>query len=144
MSLVVSVVAKIGEAIQGAADAGGIVNWIQKLIREKVEGIVLHGPEPGPERTVDNLNFSAAGIEGEAQALLCDLRGLMVSSGAACVSRDLRISQVLRAIGTPTDLALSNLVATLGPENTEEEAERAAGIYAGVVEKLRAVAPRTL
>ena len=121
---------------------GRVQRLLWRRIGERVEGVSLHGAEPGPERTVDNLNFSAAGIEGEAQALLCDLRGLLVSSGAACVSRDLRISHVLRAMGVSPDLALSNLVATLGPENTEEEAERAAGIYAKVVEKLRAVAPR--
>jgi len=122
---------------------GRVQRLLWQRIGEQVEAVSLHGPELGPglERTVDNLNFSAAGIEGEAQALLCDLRGLMVSSGAACVSRDLRISQVLRAMGVSPDLALSNLVATLGPENTEEEAERAAGIYAGVVRKLRAVTP---
>ena len=113
-----------------------------EAVRVQVPDAVLHGPELGPARSVRNLNFSVAGIEGEAQALLCDLRGLLVASGAACVSRDLRVSHVLRAIGLPPDLATANLVATFGPENTEEEADRAATIYGAVIAKLRAASPR--
>lgn len=114
-----------------------------KALQAQVPGVRLNGPDPGPERNPANLHVSIEGVEGEGLALLCDLNGLALASGAACVSRDLRVSHVLKAIGLSADRAFSSATLTWGPETTEAEAERAAAIVAKAAAKLRAMSPRT-
>ena len=65
----------------------------------------LNGPEPGPKRIATNLNISTEFIEGESQVLLCDMHGIAVAGAASCVSKSLKISHVLSAIGLSHALA---------------------------------------
>ena len=50
-----------------------------------------------------------------------DLRGIAVSTGAACDSKNTRISHVLRAIGLPDDVAKGTIRISLDKENTEAD-----------------------
>jgi len=106
-------------------------------LRATVPGLLLNGPEPGPLRSVQNLNASIQGLDGEALALLCDMRGLAIASGAACVSRDRRTSHVLAAIGLPPERSRSNALFTLGPSTTRQEIDAACAIVGKAAAKLR-------
>ena len=55
---------------------------------------------------------------------ILDLKGIAVSTGAACNSKDTEISHVLRAINVSEDLAKSTLRVSFSKYNTIEEAER--------------------
>ena len=74
-------------------------------LKAKVPYIKLNGPAPGPGRISTNLNLSTEFIEGEGQLLRLDLCGIAVASGSSCVSKSLKISHVLGAIGLDHALA---------------------------------------
>jgi cysteine desulfurase len=111
-------------------------------LRAAVPCLRLNGPEPGPARVTTNLNLSTEFIEGEGQLLLCDMHGIAVASGSSCVSKSLKISHVLAAIGLDHALAQGNLILSLGKDNTDEEIDYVVETFAGkVVPKLRAMSP---
>ena len=110
-------------------------------LKARVPYIKLNGPEPGPKRIATNLNISTEFIEGEGQLLMLDLKGVAVASGSSCVSKSLKISHVLAAIGLDHALAQGNLILTLGKDNTAEEMDYVVETFAGIVEKLRGMSP---
>lgn len=110
-------------------------------LRTHIPFLKLNGPDPGPRRISTNLNLSTEFIEGEGQLLLCDLNGIAVASGSSCVSKSLKISHVLAAIGLDHALAQGNLIMTLGKDNTEEEMDYVVATFARIVEKLRGMSP---
>ncbi|MFM7102988.1 MAG: cysteine desulfurase family protein, partial [Verrucomicrobiota bacterium] len=110
-------------------------------LRTRIPFLKLNGPEPGPRRISTNLNLSTEFIEGEGQLLLCDLNGIAVASGSSCVSKSLKISHVLAAIGLDHALAQGNLILTLGKDNTEEDVDYVVATFARIVDKLREMSP---
>ncbi len=110
-------------------------------LRDGVPYVRLNGPELGPDRAPTNLNVSAEFIEGEAQALSLDMLGVAVSTGPSCVNKSMKISHVLAAIGLDPQLAQSNVIFSLGQENTAEEIEFTIEAYGKTVKKLRAMSP---
>lgn len=52
---------------------------------------------------------------------MLDLKGIAVSTGAACDSKNTKISHVLKAINATNDIALSTIRITLGWGNTEAD-----------------------
>lgn len=67
---------------------------------------------------------SLPGHPAEELLHLLDLKGIAVSSGAACDSRRTQVSHVLKAIRLPARLARCTLRFSLGVENTHEEVNR--------------------
>ncbi|HNQ91261.1 MAG TPA: cysteine desulfurase family protein [Verrucomicrobiota bacterium] len=111
-------------------------------LKARVPYVRLSGPEPGPERISTSLNVSTEFIEGEGQLLLCDRYGIAVASGSSCVSKSLKISHVLAAIGLDHALAQGNLILSLGKDNTEAEVDYFIETFAEkVVAKLRGMSP---
>jgi cysteine desulfurase len=108
----------------------------------KVPYIKLNGPLPGAGRISTTLNLSTEFIEGEGQLLLCDMNGIAVASGSSCVSKSLKISHVLAAIGLDHALAQGNLIMSLGKDNTEEDVDYVVSCFAEkIVPKLRNMSP---
>lgn len=103
--------------------------------------IKLNGPLPGPDRVSTNINISTEFIEGEGQLLLCDLNGIAVASGSSCVSKSLKISHVLSAIGLDHALAQGNLILTLGKDNSEADVDYVVETFVRIVNKLRGMSP---
>jgi cysteine desulfurase len=110
-------------------------------LRAAVPRLTLNGPEPGPRRSPVNLNISTAGTEGEGQLLLLDTRGIAVASGSACVTKSLRASHVLEAIGLDPALAQAAIILSLGQDNTDEDIDYVLEVFPKVAEKLRAMSP---
>jgi cysteine desulfurase len=110
-------------------------------LQAHVPYIKLNGPPPGPDRIPTNLNLSTEFIEGEGQLLLCDLNGIAVASGSSCVSKSLKISHVLGAIGLDHALAQGNIIMTLGEANTVEDVDYTVETFARIVAKLRGMSP---
>lgn len=107
----------------------------------RIPFIKLNGPVPGPDRAPTNINISTEFIEGEGQLLLCDMNGIAVASGSSCVSKSLKISHVLSAIGLDHALAQGNLILSLGKDNTAEDMDYVIETFARIVTKLRAMSP---
>ena len=110
-------------------------------LKSAIEHIKLNGPEPGPHRIGTNLNISTAGTEGEGQALMCDVNGLAVASGTSCVSKALKVSHVLAAIGLEHSLAQANIIVSLGKDNTDQDVDYFLATFPKIVAKLRGMSP---
>ena len=110
-------------------------------LKNRIPFIKLNGPEPGPDRICNNINISTEFIEGEGQLLLLDMHGIAVASGSSCVSKSLKISHVLAAIGLDHALAQGNLILTLGKDNSEEDVDYVVDSFAKIVDKLRGMSP---
>ena len=118
---------------------------LQKLLwdglKTKIPYIKLNGPEPGSKRISTSLNLSTEFIEGEGQLLLCDMSGIAVASGSSCVSKSLKVSHVLSAIGLDHALAQGNIIMSLGDANTEEDVDYVIESFEKIVKKLRGMSP---
>jgi cysteine desulfurase len=129
------------ELSQRAAHAAVLQTRLWDGLRQKIDYIRLNGPVPGPRRLPNNLNLSTEFIEGEGQLLRCDIKGIAVASGSSCVSKSLKISHVLSAIGLDHALAQGNLIMTLGRDNTAEEMDYVIDTFSRIVSTLRGMSP---
>jgi cysteine desulfurase len=99
--------------------------------------IWLNGAEA--PRVAGILNLSVGGVDGEA--LLADLDGLAVSSGAACTAASAEPSYVLRALGRSDELAQASIRFSLGRWTTAAEVDAAAAQLRRSIERLRGLSP---
>jgi len=105
----------------------------------KIEGAVVNGA--GTARVPQTLSICFGGIEGEALVIALDLKGLAVSTGAACSSGAIEPSHVLTAMGLTPDWARSSIRLSLGGQNTMDEVEVAIALVAETVARLRELSP---
>lgn len=110
-------------------------------LKKSIPHLKLNGPEPGPNRISTNLNVSPEFVEGEGVLLLCDMNGVAIASGTACVSKSLKISHVLAAIGLDPGLGQAAVILSLGKDNSDNDIDYAIEMIAKVVKKLRAMSP---
>lgn len=68
-----------------------------------------------------NINLSFRGFEGEMLLHRLDLKGICVSTGSACDSKNTQISHVLKAINVPEEYALGTIRISLGKDNTDQD-----------------------
>jgi cysteine desulfurase len=106
-------------------------------LESQIPQTYLNGPSLAHRelRLPGNLNVSFAGVDGES--LLMSIKGLAVSSGAACTSSNPEPSHVLRAIGIGEDLTRGSLRFGLGRFNTQEDVEFAVTTVSEGVTRLR-------
>jgi cysteine desulfurase len=94
-----------------------------------------------PPRVPNTTNIYFEGIEGEALVIALDLKGLAVSTGAACSSGAIESSHVLTAMGLSPDRARASIRFSLSKQNTAEEVEFALSIVPETVARLRELSP---
>jgi cysteine desulfurase len=100
-------------------------------------GVHLNGH---PSRRAPHiLNVSFEGVDGEA--LLAELDGLAVASGAACSADRGEPSYVLRALGRPDPLAQASLRFSFGRTSEPGDVEAALAAVRTGVARLRRLAP---
>jgi cysteine desulfurase len=132
-------------ATRDLANRANHVIRLQKRLWEGLKATVPHlklnGPEPGPHRLSTNLNLSAEFVEGEGLLLMLDARGIAVASGTSCVSKSLKVSHVLSAIGLDHSLGQAAILLTLGKDNTDAEIDYVLETLPQVVSKLRGMSP---
>ena len=68
-----------------------------------------------------SVSFPGHSAEGLLHVL--DLKGIAVSSGAACDSKNTRVSHVLKAVNATNEIARSTIRITLGVENTIDDVD---------------------
>jgi len=112
---------------------------IQQTILENVEATGLNG-EAAP-RVPNTTNIYFDYIEGEAMVIALDLKGLAVSTGAACSSGAIEPSHVLTAMGLRPDRARASIRFSLGKQNTPEEVDFALDLIPQTVSRLRELSP---
>ena len=80
-------------------------------------------------------------IEGEALVIALDLKGLAVSTGAACSSGAIEPSHVLTAMGLRPDRARASIRFSLGKQNTPDDIDFALWLVPETVARLRELSP---
>ena len=111
-------------------------------LRTRVPHVKLNGPEPGPRRIATNLNISVEFVEGEGLLLMLDTQGIAVASGMSCVSKALKVSHVLTAMGIPHALAQGSLLLSPGKDTTDAEIDTVLETLPRIVAKLRGMSPQ--
>ncbi len=80
-------------------------------------------------------------IEGESMSMFLNMQGIAVSTGSACVSKALKASHVVLAIGVNEADVHGSLVLSLGKDNTEADVDYFLAKLPPIVERLRALSP---
>jgi cysteine desulfurase len=125
-----------------AGDAQRISSLRDKLQQGLLDSVpqsrVSGGAAP---RTPNTTNIVFPGVEGEALLIALDLKGLAVSTGAACSSGAVEPSHVLTAIGLPPEEARASLRFSLGRHTTAADIEFALNVVPAAVAQLRELSP---
>lgn len=82
-----------------------------------------------------NISLSLEGADGEMLLHRLDLKGICISTGSACDSKNTQVSHVIRAIGVPAGYAEGTIRISFGRDNTEEEAAAVASAVVSILEK---------
>jgi cysteine desulfurase len=96
----------------------------------------------GATRVPNTTNLHFDHIEGEAMVIALDLKGLAVSTGAACSSGAIEPSHVLIAMGLRPDQARASIRFSLGKQTTEADIDFALAVVPETVARLREISPR--
>ncbi len=112
----------LGEREAEARRLAGLRDRLLDGLLEALPGrVLLNGDRD--DRLPGNLNVAFEGVDGDR--LLADLRGVAVSSGAACSSATPEPSPVLLALGRSPALAKASLRFGLGRSTTAEDVAQA-------------------
>src|SRR5580700_545077 len=136
---------KAAEIAREALDRGDLAKMaamrdrIEQTILSQVEATGVNGE--GAPRVPNTTNIHFDYIEGEALVIALDLKGLAVSTGAACSSGAIEPSHVLTAMGLPPEIARASLRFSLGKQNAADEVEFALNLIAPTVARLRELSP---
>jgi cysteine desulfurase len=112
---------------------------IEQTILSEVDATGVNGE--GAPRVPNTTNIHFDYIEGEALVIALDLKGLAVSTGAACSSGAIEPSHVLTAMGLPPEIARASLRFSLGKQNTPDDIEFALALVPQTVARLRELSP---
>jgi len=130
----------MGEDREMAAQRDRLENSILSQVESAgVNGSDVNGKSAPRVPNTTNIYFDY--IEGEALVITLDLKGLAVSTGAACSSGAIEPSHVLTAMGLRPDRARASLRFSLGKQNTPEDVDLAIQLVPASVERLRELSP---
>jgi len=116
-------------------------------LRDRLEqGILAQVDEAGVNgegapRVPNTTNVHFDHIEGEAIVIALDLKGLAVSTGAACSSGAIEPSHVLVAMGLRADQARASIRFSLGRQTVAEDIDFALALVPETVARLRELSP---
>lgn len=116
-------------------------------LRDRLESSLLGEIESrgvngaGAPRVPNTTNIYFDYVEGEPLVIALDLKGLAVSTGAACSSGALEPSHVLTAMGLSGDRARASLRFSLGKQNTSEDIDFALRLIPETLNRLRELSP---
>jgi len=112
---------------------------LQQGILAQVEEAGVNGD--GATRVPNTANIHFDRIDGEALVISLDLKGVAVSTGAACSSGAIEPSHVLVAMGLRTDQARASIRFSLGKQTTAEDIDIALALVPETVARLRELSP---
>ncbi len=121
------------------ARIGKMRDGLESTLLEQIdEAGVNSGAAPRVPNT-SNIYFDH--IEGEAMVIALDLKGLAVSTGAACSSGAIEPSHVLTAMGLPPQRARASIRFSIGKHNTEDDIDFALSVIPATIARLRELSP---
>jgi len=108
---------------------------IERLNSNRVK-FRVNGP-PLDQAAPHIVSLSFPGVRGEVLVHFLEAENIFVSTGAACSSRKVKISHVLKAIGLSSGEAEGSIRVSLSILNTEDDIERLAEALAAALKKLK-------
>jgi cysteine desulfurase len=112
---------------------------LEEGILAQVEDAGVNGQ--GAPRVPNTANIHFDYIEGESLVIALDLKGLAVSTGAACSSGAIEPSHVLLAMGLKPTQARASIRFSLGKQTTSDEVDFALALVPETVARLRELSP---
>ena len=135
---IVGMAAALKEAQEKMQENTAYITELRDALRsglDKIDGARFNGSRehclPG------TINYSFAGVNGEALLSLLSNEGICCSSGSACSAGSIDPSHVLLALGLSRDMAQSALRFSLCEYNTMEEVETIITKVTDAVQRLR-------
>jgi cysteine desulfurase len=113
---------------------------LQQGLLAQIEEAGLNGD--GAMRVPNTANIHFDHIDGEAMVIALDLKGVAVSTGAACSSGAIEASHVLLAMGLRPDQARASIRFSLGKQTSAEDIDFALALVPETVARLRELSPR--
>jgi cysteine desulfurase len=112
---------------------------LQQGILARVDEAGVNGD--GAHRVPNTTNIHFDHIDGEAMVIALDLKGVAVSTGAACSSGAIEASHVLLAMGLRPDQARASIRLSLGKQTVDEDIDIALALVPETVARLRELSP---
>ena len=119
---------------------------VRKLRDKLAERIIAEIPGSSlntdlkPGKSLPNiLNASFEAAEGESIQLYLDAEGIIVSTGSACASGDIKPSHVLMAKTGDAEVAHSSIRFSFGLDNTMGDVERVMAVLPGIIDRLQKI-----
>lgn len=123
----------------GPAKMAAMRDGLQDALLNAVEDAGVNGL--GAPRVPNTTNLWFDHVEGEALVIALDLKGLAVSSGAACSSGAIEPSHVLLAMGLSHQRARSSIRFSLGKQTAQQDVDFALSVVPETVSRLREISP---
>lgn len=108
----------------------------------------ITGTKDVEKRLPGHVSFWVEYIEGEALLLWYSINGIAVSSGSACASNilgedeeDLKASDVLTAVGVPTDVCAGSITMSMSKYTVKEDVDKVVEVSPGIIQKLCEMSP---
>jgi cysteine desulfurase len=136
---------KAAQLAKEALDRGGdrkmaaMRDRLQQGVLAQVEESGVNGD--GAARVPNTANIHFDHIDGEAMVIALDLKGVAVSTGAACSSGAIEPSHVLVAMGLRADQARASIRFSLGKQTVAEDIDFALALVPETVARLRELSP---
>jgi|SRR5882724_3463564 len=127
------------EKMAGPTEMTTMRDRLQDHVMNAVDAAGVNGM--GASRVPNTTNLWFDYIEGEALVIALDLKGLAVSSGAACSSGAIEPSHVLLAMGLPHQRARASIRISLGKQTTQEDIDFGITVIPETVGRLREISP---
>jgi len=132
-------IARLGFSDGSIDRMAGLRDRMERTIVDSIDQVSVNSA--GAPRVPNTTNIVFECLEGEAMVIALDLKGLSVSTGAACSSGAIEPSHVLTAMGLSPDRARASLRFSLGKQNTADDIDFALQLIPEVVSRLRDLSP---
>jgi cysteine desulfurase len=129
------------QAFEGGDDKkiSALRDRLERGILAQVEEAGVNGDAAPRVPNTSSIYFEH--IEGESMVIALDLKGLAVSTGAACSSGAIEPSHVLTAMGLGAGRTRASVRFSLGKQNTTEDIDIALALVPETVARLRELSP---
>jgi len=117
----------------------GFRDRIQQFVLANCDQVGVNSVNARRVPNTTNIYFDC--IEGEALVIALDLKGVAVSTGAACSSGAIEPSHVLISMGMNRDRARGCIRFSLGKQNTADDVDQLLSVLPETVARLRQLSP---
>ncbi|MBQ6461023.1 cysteine desulfurase [Candidatus Saccharibacteria bacterium] len=114
-------------------------NLLAERILKKIPGSSLNTDIEDSKSLPNILNVSFRAAEGESIQLYLDAEGIIVSTGSACASGDIRPSHVLMAKTGDAEVAHSSIRFSFGIDSSIDDINKVMDVLPGIISRLQGI-----